>query len=163
MIIIPCYRPVLSQKAFISPFIGLQRIKLFYWAISNFYLSFCNYPWITVNITLYTLNKKLNIVIRDKVSLNPSFPFSNFFSFCMLNTLFKEFDKFVARWLNDNDIYATEAELIKLAPRIFLTIPNALNDPITSYEPRIADLAYDLRQKIWMNFSLFEPICYEVN
>ena len=48
-----------------------------------------------------------------------------------------------------NDIYATEAELIKLAPRIFLTIPNALrDDPITSYEPRIADLAYDLRQKI---------------
>ena len=82
----------------------------------------------------------------------------------MLNTLFKEFDKFVARWLNDNDIYATEGELIKLAPRIFLTIPNALrDDPITSYEPRIADLAYDLRQKIWMNFSLFEPICYEVN
>ena len=33
----------------------------------------------------------------------------------------------------------------------------------SDYEPRIADLAYDLRQKIWMNFSLFEPICYEVN
>ena len=113
-----------------------------------------------MNITsLYTLNKKLNIVIRDKVS-----PHFWFFLFCILNTLFKEFDKFVARWLNDNDIYSTEAELIKLAPRIFLTIPNALrDDPITSYEPRIADLAYDLRQKIWMNFSLFEPICYEVN
>ena len=95
--------------------------------------------------TLYTLNKKLNIVIRDKVS-----PISDFNPlFCILNTLFKEFDKFVARWLNDNDIYSTEAELIKLAPRIFLTIPNALrDDPITSYEPRIADLAYDLRQKI---------------
>lgn len=97
---------------------------------------------------MHTLNKKLNIVIRDKVSPNPFYHFSDFFLFCVLNTLFKEFDKFVARWLNDNDIYATEAELIKLAPRIFLTIPNALNDPITSYEPRIADLAYDLRQKI---------------
>ena len=40
------------------------------------------------------------------------------------------------------------------------------SDPITVYEPRIADLAYDLRQKIWiiwMNFSPFEPICYEMN
>ena len=112
------------------------------------YLSFSNYSIITENIILYTLNKKLNIVIRDKVSPKPQPSTLSLDLFCVLNTLFKEFDKFVARWLNDNDIYATEAELIKLAPRIFLTIPNALNDPITSYEPRIADLAYDLRQKI---------------
>ena len=112
------------------------------------YLSFSNYSIITENIILYTLNKKLNIVIRDKVSPKPQPLTLSLDLFCVLNTLFKEFDKFVARWLNDNDIYATEAELIKLAPRIFLTIPNALNDPITSYEPRIADLAYDLRQKI---------------
>ena len=127
------------------------------------YLSFSNYSIITENIILYTLNKKLNIVIRDKVSPKPQPPTLSLDLFCVLNTLFKEFDKFVARWLNDNDIYATEADLIKLAPRIFLTIPNALN-PIN--EPGIADLAYDLRQEIWMNdlnFSLFEPICYEVN
>ena len=109
------------------------------------YLSFSNYSIITENIILYTLNKKLNIVIRDKVSPKPQPPTLSLDLFCVLNTLFKEFDKFVARWLNDNDIYATEADLIKLAPRIFLTIPNALN-PIN--EPGIADLAYDLRQEI---------------
>ena len=109
------------------------------------YLSFSNYSIITENIILYTLNKKLNIVIRDKVSPKPQPSTLSLDLFCVLNTLFKEFDKFVARWLNDNDIYATEADLIKLAPRIFLTIPNALN-PIN--EPGIADLAYDLRQEI---------------